>query len=222
MAKYQADKQSYGNDKDMHQMSFIERFFKALVYNYVFDAGLYINNGNDICYCPCSRQVSSKWMNTFQIDLRDSCNHKRNKVGYRTPEALMNHSNSVGDLKTTHRFLHTDVATYLKHVHKQIQRVWFHPGYGSDAMTVLGAGCHVFIVGNMIQDTTKIFIPVNFCTYHWVLVVIVFETKQINYYDSLHADGRKFVEAAIKFVMYLFQKYVSYSFDVNEWEVNVF
>ena len=112
-----SSKQSYGNEEDKYQARFIISFFEALTYNYVFYSGFFINQGNDICYCPCSRKVSSKWMNMFQIELQDGCSDKCKKGELRTPQALVDHLNSVGNLNTTSGFLHRGVATYLKHLH---------------------------------------------------------------------------------------------------------
>ena len=110
-----ADIERCGNEMDMHQMDFIERFCKALQYNYVFDAGFFINGGNDICYCPCNRKLSSRWINDFQIDFQDGCSDICKNGYFNTPQELMDHLDSVGK----NGFLHRSVATYLRFVHKE-------------------------------------------------------------------------------------------------------
>ena len=110
-----ADRESCGNEDDMYPMNFIERFFEALVYNYVFDAGFLIDNDNGICYCPCCRNVSSKWMNHFQIELPNGCSDYCHKGSFKTPQDLMNHLDNVGE----NSFLHRSIASYLRLVHKE-------------------------------------------------------------------------------------------------------
>ena len=89
-----ADRERCGIEDDMYQMNFIERFFDALVHNYVFDGGFFIDN-EGICYCPCCRNVSSKWMNHFQIDLPTGSTDYCKKGWFKTPQDLMNHLDNV-------------------------------------------------------------------------------------------------------------------------------
>ena len=109
-----ADRERCGIEDDMYQMNFIERFFDALVHNYVFDGGFFIDN-EGICYCPCCRNVSSKWMNHFQIDLPTGSTDNCKKGWFKTPQDLMNHLDNVGE----NSFIHRSVATYLRFVHKE-------------------------------------------------------------------------------------------------------
>ena len=73
-----SDKESYGNHEDMHQMSFIKRFGEAMIHNYSLDYA-FIIQANGTCCCPCSRKVSSNWMDIFQIDIPHGCSDKCNK-----------------------------------------------------------------------------------------------------------------------------------------------
>ena len=109
-----SEKQSIGNEDDKYPMNFIDRFFEALMYNWVFDSGFYMNNGRSICYCPCSRNVSNKWMNMLRISLPHSCSDQCKGAAFETPLDLINHLNSMGDRDAYQGFLHIGVATFLK------------------------------------------------------------------------------------------------------------
>ena len=63
---------------------------------------------------PCSRKISSKWMDTFQINIPDGYSDKCNKGEFKTPQALMDHLNTFGDLNKSNGFLHKSMATYLQ------------------------------------------------------------------------------------------------------------
>ena len=114
-----SDKESYGNHDDMHQMSFIKRFGEAMTYNYSLDYA-FIIQANGTCCCPCSRKVSSNWMDIFQIDIPDGCSDTCKKGVFKTPQALMDHLNTVGDLDKNNGFLHRFVASYSKQLYKDV------------------------------------------------------------------------------------------------------
>lgn len=67
----------------------------------------------------------------------------------------------------------------------------------------------------------SLFIPVNIGNYHWTLIVIKLDRKEIYYYDSQNSDGKNFTNIAVGWLGNEMKLKRNIDIDITEWNVIV-
>lgn len=72
-----------------------------------------------------------------------------------------------------------------------------------------------------VFEYESIFIPVNIGNYHWTLIVIKLDMKEIQYYDSLQGTGEEFTAIALGWLVKEMKVKKNIDIVVSDWNIIV-
>ena len=70
-----------------------------------------------------------------------------------------------------------------------------------------------------IFSCDKIYLPTNVGNYHWTMIIINVQSREIHYYDSMSKSGKEYTNAVLKLLMKEATRKKKATFDVKQWKV---
>lgn len=68
-------------------------------------------------------------------------------------------------------------------------------------------------------EMDKVFFPINISNSHWTMLVVFMKKRKIQYYDSMAASGRKYLEAIMRYIKDEHQAKKGTPIDMSDWEI---